>query len=116
MVVSSGNEYAAVFVVSLDGKPLSSSRSMLLQVMTEDRNYGWKTEGDTVKTITDLGAPPIVVREFAGTVELRRPDAAGLRAIALDHNGYRHEMIARGGADALRVELLPQVLYYIISR
>jgi hypothetical protein len=114
VTVTSSNEYAAVFVVSLDGKPLSSSRNILVQVMTEDRNYGWKTEGDTVKTITDMGAPPIVVREMAGSVELRRRDAAGLRAIALDHNGYRREMIARGGAGSLRIELQPDVLYYVI--
>ena len=118
ITIRSGNEYGTVLMVSMDGKPLSSSRRMLLQVMTEDRNYGWKTvdvrmDGQTRKRITSLGSPPIVVREVAGAVSFARDDASDLRVTALDHNGYGRQDLPIGAA---KIELLPDCLYYVISK
>lgn len=107
------NEYAAVFAVSLDDLPLSKSRKILLQVMTEDRNYGWKTTGDKTKTITDLGAPPIVVKKLEGLISFKRPDAASLKVWALDPNGYKRQELAGGAA---KIELLPDCVYYGIQK
>jgi hypothetical protein len=116
VTIRSGNEYGAVLVVSLDSEPLATSAQILLQVMTEDRNYGWETEemadGETKKKITNLGSPPIVVKNISGTVSLKRRDAAGLRVTALDFNGYQRQEIG----DATRIELLKDCLYYLISK
>jgi hypothetical protein len=117
VTIRSGNQYGALLVVSLDGEPLATSARILLQVMTEDRNFGWETEevakgGQTKKKITSLGSPPIVVKDISGTVSLKRRDAAGLRVTALDFNGYKRQEIG----DAARIELLPDCLYYLISR
>jgi hypothetical protein len=116
VTVRSRNEYGAVLVVSLDGEPLATSARILLQVMTEDGNYGWATEevakgGQAKKKITNLGSPPIVVKNISGTVSLKRRDAASLRVTALDFNGYKRQEVG----DATQIKLLPDCLYYLIS-
>jgi hypothetical protein len=121
--IASGNEYGAVVLVSLDGQPLDRSRRMLLQAMTEERNFGWETKpvrvplgkgGGTPEDaleITDLGGPPIVVRDIAGDVRLRRSDAAALQVTALDFNGS--PLAPAGTADGFR--LRRDALYYVVE-
>ena len=43
IAIRSANDYATVLVVSMDDRPLSSSRKVLVQVGTEARPTGWKT-------------------------------------------------------------------------
>jgi len=120
------NEYAAVLAVSLDKEPLAKSRKILLQVMTEDQNFGWTVEPAALKDrkaaaakawrITDLGGPPLEVRRISGTVALKHADAASLRVTALDANGLRvREVPVTTAGGALRLELLPDCLYYGIE-
>jgi hypothetical protein len=123
IAIQSENEYGTVLAVSLDGQPLKSSGKILLQLMTEDRNFGWKTAPKKVKhkdgsevdmlEITDLGAPPITVKKFAGSVSFKRADAASLKVSALDTNFY-HKSAVEGGAG--KITLLPDCLYYVIER
>ncbi len=118
------NEYGAVMVVSLDGRPLGESGRVLVQVMTEERNYGWRTEGVRAKLskggpevacrkILSVGSPPICVRKIAGAVSLKRPDAAGLRVTALDFAGSKRADVPGGAAP---LKLLPDCLHYIIAK
>jgi hypothetical protein len=117
MTIKSTNEYGTVLLVALDDQPLATSQRMLLQVMTEDRNYGWETqpaEADAIvkQRITNLGSPPIVVRQVAGSIALKRADAAKLRVTALDFNGYERQELG----SAAEVRLLPDCLYYVIRK
>jgi len=116
VTVRSANEYGSVAVVSLDGEPLKRSRKILVQVMTEDANDGWRTSGADLKRIESIGGPPLVVRRLAGSVTLRRPDARSLRVTALDANGYRSKDLGGGRDGAVRVDLLEDCLYYVIAR
>jgi hypothetical protein len=110
-------EYGSVVLVPLDDQPIAKSGKLLLQVMSEDTNYGWRTEGpaDGPKVIADVGGPPLVVRKFAGTVTLSRPDAGKLRVTPLDFNGYPLKD-AKPAAGAAKIELQPAVMYYLIER
>ncbi|MBW3624342.1 MAG: hypothetical protein KY468_13120 [Armatimonadetes bacterium] len=111
--ISSPREYGAITLVSMDGKPISTSGKILLQVMSEEKNYGWETaEVDGWKTIRDLGAAPLVIRAFEGTVSLNRRDAAKLKVTPLDFNGYRQKPL--GSAKAIRLQ--PRTLYYLIEK
>jgi hypothetical protein len=74
-----GNDYASVMLVSLDGKPLATSARMLLQVVTDDKNNGWKAKPATFDLggkrvegfqVTSLGGAPIVVRKIHGNVAM----------------------------------------------
>ncbi len=118
------NEYGTLMVVSLDGAPLARSGSILVQVMTEEKNYGWETQpvraslrdgGPELdcREIEAIGSPPICVREIKGTVSFKRPDADALKVTALDFQGYVREEV-KGGAN--RITLLPDCLHYIVER
>jgi len=117
-VTLQGGDYGSLMVVSLDGRPLAQSRKVLVQAATTEQNYGCKEEqeGEWLK-VTDLGTPPINVKNIAGNVIIRRPDAGSLKVTALDLNGYptdRHVPVAVG-EDQLSITLLPDVLYYVIE-
>jgi hypothetical protein len=112
VAIESALHYGTVLLVSLDGKPLATSGRMLLQVMSEDKNYGWEAPGSGMREIRSLGGAPIVVKDLSGTVSLRRPDAAKLKVTALDFNGYPKQ---RAGT-ASRITLRPDVLYYLIEK
>jgi hypothetical protein len=115
LTIDSQLEYGAILFVAMDGRPLASSRKMLLQVMTEDSNFGWSAPGQGLRPILDVGKPPLVVKRIAGTVAIDRPDAGALKVTALDWNGYpspaQNPIRAAG-----RVTLLPSTFYYLIEK
>jgi hypothetical protein len=113
LVISSPLSLGHIIVVSLDGRPLSASGRMLLQVMSEEKASGFETEpvSAKVKRIVHIGMDPWEVRELRGTVTFKRADAARLQVAPLDFNGYP---TGRSGT-ADRIDLRPRALYYLIS-
>jgi hypothetical protein len=111
--ISSQMELGHIVAVSLDDRPLSSSGKILLQVMSEEKNAGFRTEpvGSLLKKIVSIGQDPWMVREFEGVVRFKRPDAGRLRVTALDANGDPAGRIGSAGEIRLRAE----TLYYLIS-
>jgi hypothetical protein len=106
-------EYGSVLLVAMDGQPIRTSRKLLLQVMSEDNNYGWSAPGEGMRTVVDAGGPPVVVKKFAGRVLLKRADAETLKVKALDANGYEDPSCRCGSAREL--PLLPTTIYYVIE-
>lgn len=112
MTVNADMEYGSILLVPLDGQALRTSRKMLLQVTSEDTNYGWNAPGSGKREIKSLGTAPINVRRFGGTVTFTRPDARQMKVTLLDWNGYpTGKVITRG-----TVTLQPTVMYYLIER
>lgn len=111
--IESDMELGHIVAVSLDGRPLATSARILLQVMSEEKNSGWRTEpaGD-VKRILSIGRDPWLAREMSGTVRLKRTDAGRLKVTALDHAGYPAGQAGAAG----EIRLQPQTLYYVIER
>jgi len=124
--IKSAIEYGSIIAVSLDRKSLRSSGKILVQVMTEDQNYGWETKMTDVpqkkgpaipmKEITSLGEPPICVKNIEGILTLKRSDASSLKVTALDLNGYAKKELPAGTGDIVKIDFLPDCLYYIISK
>jgi hypothetical protein len=112
LTIASSNEFASLLLVALDDTPLTSSKRMLLQVMTEQRNHAWSAPGRGLREIEDLGRPPVLVRAFSGAVTLTRDDAQELRVTALDWNGYP----VGTWTNATSIALLPDAPYYIVER
>jgi hypothetical protein len=110
---SSPLEYGAITLVSLDGLPISRSKRMLLQVMSEESNYGFSTKpaANGLREIESLGAAPLSVKNLAGTVSLKRADAARLSVTALDFNGYAKSKVG----SARSITLRPDTMYYVID-
>ena len=102
-----------IVAVSLDDLPLSASRRILLQVMSEEKATGFETEAvsEKIKRIKNIGRDPWLVKEIRGTVKFKRKDAAQLKVTALDFNGY-----PVGTLDlATEIRLQPATVYYLIS-
>jgi hypothetical protein len=105
-------DYAAVFLVALDDRPLSTSKRMLLQVMSEVRSDGFSTTGEPKRTIEDLGRPPLVVKRIEGSVTLLRQGGGPMEVQALDFNGYPYRTAS---GDGRRLPLLPEALHYVLT-
>jgi hypothetical protein len=104
---------AHVVLVPLDGLPLAASRRMLLQVMSEERNSGWKVEpaGDAGWRILDIGRDPWEVRRLEGRVALLGWENRPVTVTALDTSGMR---TARRWA-ATAWDLEPDTVYYLVE-
>jgi hypothetical protein len=118
VTMSIGNEYGCVMVVSLDGAPISSAERILVQVMTEETNYGWKvTQQGQGCRVDELGPGPLNVLHASGDVTIRRPDAATLQVRALDANGYEVGAVkATVAPGAMAFRLASDVLYYVVTK
>lgn len=68
VAIESGMTFGTILVVPLDEKPIDQSSKLLVQVMSQQQNNGWKTEGEPMKKIVSFGTAPLVVKEFAGTI------------------------------------------------
>ena len=108
--IEMNNEYGAAWVVSLDGESLATSRRMLVQVMTEETSVGWPGGGGGRRQIEQSPAPPVLVRNVAGSIRLR-PVAA--RVTPLDLNGYPQP--AAPMSDGI-IQLRSDTLYYLVER
>ena len=117
VMIECGNEYAAIVVTALDDKPVGQSHRILIQVMTEERPFGFRAGGGK---ITDLGGAPFGVRKIKAKVVLGSAAPASpyvAKAIALDENGYpRGKPRQLSGADALTVDVGEDAIYTIIER
>jgi len=111
--IQSAMDYGAVVLVAMDGQPIASSGKMLLQVASEEIPRGWATSAPSgVRTITDRGTVPLLVKNLGGTVQLKRTDAAALTVTPLDFNGYRLSGPPMAAADFV---LRPDAPYYLIE-
>lgn len=113
--IESKMAYGSIVVVSMDDQPIATSRTLLLQVMSEDNNFGWSAPGKGLRRIAEVGGPPIVVKNLAGKVSFKRKDAASLVVTVLDFNGY--ETARSGpGKGAQDIALNPTTMYYIVRK
>jgi len=112
-IIESRNEFATVWVISLDDKPLAESKRILIQAMTEDRPYGWKAGGNRIAA---LGGYPPNVRKVDTVVTL--VGNAGLSEVrTLDAHGYvRKRSRARATEEGLPVRLAPDAIYTVVVR
>jgi hypothetical protein len=112
--IHSEMELGHIVAISIDGKPLSTSERILLQVMSEERPSGFRTEdaGNGKQRITDIGHDPWLVKSISGELKFKRSDAGSLKVMALDGNGYAVKAVGK----ASRIQLESAGLYYLICR
>lgn len=107
-------EYGTLLWVALDHLPLSQSKKMLLQVMTEEKNYGWETIGEGPLRIENLGSVPLVVKNFQGKLEGKLIESFGeFQVTPLDFNGYPKSKATKQKGKIL---FESPTIYYLIER
>ncbi|MGD0461444.1 MAG: hypothetical protein ABSB74_03045 [Tepidisphaeraceae bacterium] len=122
--VASGNEQASILVISMDGRALSESRKVLVQVGTPAHLAGWKQEpadftgGDQRKyhgwKVVQVGRPPWMIDDAEGTVTIHNPNLT--RATVLDVSGYpKREMpLPREGRE-VKLRLPEDAMYLVLQ-
>ncbi|MBC8134660.1 MAG: hypothetical protein H8F28_02080 [Fibrella sp.] len=80
---------AAISVSSVDGKPVASSKRLLLIHLTDLQNTNQKFSSSDRRVLEAWGELPYLVRRGSATVTLKRGDAAKLKAYRLDTTGKR---------------------------
>jgi len=118
------NRYAAVFVVSLDGRPLAESGSVLVQVGTTARPTGWRTApfsftpngaGRAVggEQIKEIGTGPWRVENTRLEFALRNPILR--KATLVDASGHAVRRLALDRRrDKLTLTLPPDAMYVVL--
>lgn len=125
MTLNCANDYAAITVVSMDGKPLNSSSRVLIQVGTYARPTGWRSQESTFKRedgkqnvtgyeIVNTGHPPWRIANTLATIVLSNPMLS--KAATLDPAGYKAaEAPCARHAGKLTIELPRDAMYVIIE-
>lgn len=108
--VTSSLDNIHIVVVSLDGQNLSSSKRMLLQVMTEEQSTGFRVEtsADGVHKIADIGRDPWQVKNIDGKVTFKNE----VKIQPLDFNGYP---VGEKKTD-VEINLAHATIYYLLTR
>lgn len=55
ITIQTSLQFGFIIVISLDGQPISSSRNLLIQIMSEDESYGWDATTGTIRQILNIG-------------------------------------------------------------
>jgi hypothetical protein len=123
--IKSTNEYAAVWIVSLDDKPLDQSKKILIQYGTKYLPTGWKEKPtefvyslDKLKhngfKILNTGSMPWQADNTKASVEINNPQIT--RATLLDVAGYANMQVPiTKNKGKVSVTLPPQTLYLILE-
>ena len=124
VTLTCANEYASVLIVSLDGRPLATARSVLVQAGTTARPTGWKTVPRTFtpnrtqrpvdgEQIESIGAGPWQIEDTR--IELTIANTNLREAILVDPSGYasRPVPLDRNGGE-LRMKVPLDGLYMAI--
>ncbi|MFO0956568.1 MAG: hypothetical protein U0800_03765 [Isosphaeraceae bacterium] len=124
VTIRSANDYGSVLIVPLDGKPIASSDTLLVQVGTKARPAGWaehdqEFEGNGGKTkyqgkqIDDTGKMPWAVDANRTTLTIGNP---GLKSgTKLDINGNpAGEVPIQAQAGAMTFSIPPDALYVVL--
>jgi hypothetical protein len=110
VTITSGLDNVHIVIVALDGQPLSQSRRMLVQAMSEEKASGFATEdaGNGVQRITNIGRDPWRVKALEGAVKFKH----AMHIQPLDFNGYP----AGARTDGSELKLAASTLYYFVTR
>jgi hypothetical protein len=124
VTVESGNDYATVMTVSLDGKPLAQSGKVLVQVGTQSRPTGWQERPTTLDMkglprrpgfeVVNIGSAPWRVTDT--DVSLVAKNSGLTRATLLDVN-FRPagDVPVQRDGQGLRVKLPPNTMYLVLQ-
>jgi hypothetical protein len=123
VTIESGNEYAAVSVVSLDGEPLRGSQRVLVQVGTTARLDGWKTEPSVFEfqkqmihgeRIVNTGTPPWQIVNTSVALSISNSNMS--RATLLDLAGHKAgELDVVRSGNEMSLTLPPQAMYVLLE-
>ena len=116
LTIECENDYATILAVSLDDKELAQASSVLIQIGTTARPYGWRTKpaGKGANRIDQIGSSPWNIETTRATVRLTNRHLT--TATVLDANGVprEHQRLTRS-AGKVNLTLPPNALYVVLQ-
>jgi hypothetical protein len=93
VTIDMDNDYGSVLVVALDNRPITESKKMLIQCMTVEQFYGWKTSSPAGMdgTIENVGSSPWGLEKIEATITLAGKAPSSI--VACDENGYSTDKV-----------------------
>jgi len=114
------NDYGTVLVVALDDKPLDASDKILIQCMTIDQLYGWRTSqpDGMAGTIRSVGSAPWAVEKIKASLTLRLKGPKPAKIIVCDENGYptNKKTTISAAANHFKIDINETAPYTVILR
>jgi len=118
------NEYGAILVAAIDGKPLKQSAKILVQVGTQSRPTGWEIKETTIESsdagevegfeVVSYGKAPWQVDTAQANITVKNP--ALTQAMALDANGMPVKEVPVTKTDeGLEFRFPPGHLYVVLQ-
>jgi hypothetical protein len=125
VTIGSANIYASVLVVSQDGKALSESRRVLVQVGTRARPKGWAQRSATFKgddgkqtyqgkQVVSTGTMPWVVEDTKVMLAVKNPTLNKAKLLDLNGNA-RGDLPVVASAGAIKLNLPHDAMYVVIQ-
>lgn len=118
----SGYNFGGVVAISLDGKPLATSKKILIQAGTQGQLTGYATEPATIagfqgKRLTVAGTPPYVIEDIDARVTLLGRAVADIETVrVLDENGYpKTQLAAQSTPQGARINLPTNAFYTVVT-
>jgi len=120
IVLNMKNKYSSILLISLDDQPIKSSNNILIQTMTIERPYGFKTSGVNSGTIKDMGTYPFGVEKIDVDITLGKDFSDGFQLIPLDENGYSKgvpiDLQRHAVYNDFRFKLTEDAVYHVLRR
>jgi hypothetical protein len=120
--IRSDNDYASIVAVAMDDKPLGESSQVLIQVGTQSRLTGFKSEpaaateeGQTLQgeRVVSNGTPPWAIVNTRATVSIANAKLS--RATLLDPAGLlRRDLDVKREGNRLVIDLPPDSIHVLV--
>jgi hypothetical protein len=122
--IAGGNEQASILTVSMDGRALSDSQRVLVQVGTPAHLSGWQQKAADFEgpdhrechgfSVVNIGQPPWMIDDTDAFITIRNPNLT--RATVLDEAGYPKNQVALQREGIVAKLRLPVDSMYIVLR
>lgn len=99
-------ERGCVAAVSVDGKPLSESKRIVVAYSTNALNTGMEFVDDSMRGLMSMGKPPVLYKTGKFSFRLKNKNARAFKLYALGMNGARvQELSSRSDAEYIRASI-----------
>lgn len=99
-------ERGCVAAVSVDGKPLSESKRIVVAYSTNALNTGMEFVDDSMRGLISMGKPPVICKTGKFSFRLKNKNAQAFKLYALGMNGARvQELNSRADAECIRASI-----------
>jgi hypothetical protein len=91
--VKNGKTFGSMYVIAVDGKPLTQSQRLLVMNLTDSSNTGMRFSDETHTKLEDYGKLPHLFRRGTADISMHVANPAKWKAWAVDTSGARQQEV-----------------------